>query len=93
MPVDINMSLHQWHWLIKNIIASSNQINIKNLMIANDTEYPLVVVNSMLWEEFYYYPGLRMWFYCSFSFAERKNVGFIRVKLERSWFTAVVADV
>ena len=93
MSVDINMSLHQRHWFVENIIACSDQINVKDLMVAYDTENPFVVVNGVLWEKFYYDSSLRMWFYCSFSFTKRKNVGFVCVKLERSWFTAVVADI
>lgn len=44
MPVDIDVSLHEWHRFGQNIIASTYEINVEHLMIPDDTEYPLVII-------------------------------------------------
>lgn len=48
MPIDIDMSLHEGHGLVKHIITSSNKINIQNLMITDYTEHSFVVICCFL---------------------------------------------
>ena len=54
MPINVNMPLHQRHRLGEDIIASSNEVDIHDLMIAHDAEYTLIVVLGQLGVEFYY---------------------------------------
>ena len=93
MPVDVNMSLEKWHRLVQNIIASTNQVHVENMVVSDYAEDSFVVVGRVLWEELDDNPSLGMWLDRSFSLAEREDVGLVREELERCGLTAVVADV
>ena len=58
VSININMSLHEWHWLGQNIVASTNEVNIENKMVSYNTKDSLIVVLSCLWVEFNYYTSL-----------------------------------
>ena len=51
MSVDINMSLHQRHWLLEHIVAGTHEVNIENLVVPHHAEYSLVVCRCLLREE------------------------------------------
>jgi hypothetical protein len=48
VPINIDMSLHQGHWLVLKVIAGTKQVYIQDLMVSNDTEYSLIVVCGFL---------------------------------------------
>ena len=49
VPVDIDVPLHQRHWLCKHIEASSHEVNVEDLVVSNNTEYSFVVALALLW--------------------------------------------
>lgn len=93
MPVDVNVPLHQWHGLCEHVVAGSNEVNIENLVITNNTEDSFVVISTNLWEEFNNYSCLWSRQNRTFSLGERENVGLIRVKLECGGLVAVIDDI
>jgi hypothetical protein len=48
MSIDVHMSLHQRHWLVKYIVAGTNEVYVKDLVISYYAEHSLVVVVSRL---------------------------------------------
>ena len=63
MPININVSLHQWHGLGQHIVAGTDEVNVEHIVVSHDAEHSLVVVLCCLWVEFYYYSSLRVRFY------------------------------
>jgi hypothetical protein len=49
VSVNVYMSLHERNWLGQDIIASTNQINIEDLVVSHHTEDSLVVIRGCLW--------------------------------------------
>ena len=66
VSININMSLHKWHWLGQDIVASTNKVNVENKMVPYNTKDSLIVVLGCLRVEFYYYTSLRVRFYGAF---------------------------
>ena len=93
VSVDIYMSLHERHWLVEHIEASSYEVNIQYLVIAYHAEDSLVVADGLLGEELNDDAYLTLSFDCSFCLRECKNVGFVRVNLKSGWLVAIVNDV
>jgi hypothetical protein len=87
------MSLEKWHWLVENIIASTNQIHVQNMVVSDNAEDSFVVIGCVLREELDNDASLGMWLDCSLGLAEREDVGLVREELESRGLTAVVADV
>jgi hypothetical protein len=44
VPIDINMSLHEGHWLGENVIASTNEVYIEYKVVPHNAEHSLIVV-------------------------------------------------
>ena len=58
MSKNINMSLHQWHWLGEDVVASTNKVNVEHVVVPHNAEDSLIVVLCCLRVEFYYYSSL-----------------------------------
>lgn len=67
VSVNVDMPLHERHWLSEHIEAGTNEVYIEDLVISYDTEYSLIVVVSSLRVELYDDTSLRMWFNRSLS--------------------------
>jgi hypothetical protein len=48
MAVNIDVALHEGHWLGEDIEAGTHQINVEHLMVAHNAENAFVVVASAL---------------------------------------------
>ena len=93
VSVNINMSLHQRHGFREDIIACTNQVNVKDKVIPHNAKHSLIVVFSGLRVKFYDYSGLRIWFDQSLCLWEWENVSFVVEKLESGWLITVIDNV
>lgn len=62
-------------------------------MISYNTKDSFIVISSVLREELYNNPSLRVRFDCSFCFTKRKDVCFVRKELKGCWFSTIVTYV
>jgi len=90
VSVDINMTLHQRNRFSQNIKAGSNQVNIKDFVIANYAKNSLVEISSFLRAEINYYSSLRVRFDCTYCLTKAKRVARISTNLELGWKITVV---
>lgn len=51
MAVDVDVSLHERHWLREDVEAGTHKVHAEDIVIANNAENALVVVASGLREE------------------------------------------
>ena len=93
MSVYINMSLHEWHRLVQDIVTSTNEINVKNGVISHYTVDTFIVVSSGLRGECNYDSCLRLGIYCAFNLREGKYVFIVCEELKRCWEVAIINDI
>ena len=93
VPIDVNVSLHQWHWLCKHIVAGTNKVNIEHVVVPDNAEYSFVVVCGGSWIKLYYYSGLGVRFYHTFGLGEGEDVCLVRVELKLCWLVAFIDNV
>lgn len=93
VPVDIYMSLHERHWLVQDIVAAANQVDVHDLVIAYYAEDTLVVVLGLLWVELDDDTRLGFWWDGSFNLREREDIGPIGEKLKRRSGITLIDDV
>ena len=90
MSVYVNVALHEWNRLSKDIKTSSNHINIKNFVISNDTEYSFVKVASLFWTKVHNDSCWWVWLHCSNILAEVKSITRISAQLKLCWEVTVI---
>lgn len=82
VSVNINVLLHKWHWLGKNVEARAQQIDKEHLMVLHDAENSLVVVASAPWGEVNHNPRARMRLDGANGLTKREHIALVRLQLE-----------
>lgn len=70
MPEDIDVPLHERHWLREHIISISNQVDVEHLVVPHYAEHSFVVIGSFLREELNDDSGLGLWLDGAFDFGK-----------------------
>jgi hypothetical protein len=93
VSIDIDMSLHEWHRLVQDIIAAADQVDVEHLVVSHYAEDTLVVVLGLLWVELDNYTRLGFRWDGSFNLREREDIGPIGEKLKRRSGITLIDDV
>lgn len=90
---DVDVALHQGHWLGQYVETGSNQVNEEHFVVLDDAEDALVVVAGAFGAEVDDDARGRVWFDSADILREAKHVVCIGVQLELGRHVAVVHDV
>jgi hypothetical protein len=93
VSVDVDMPLHEGHWLGQDIEAGADQVHVQNGVLSDDAEDPLVEVRALARGEGHDDPSGGVGVHCAFHLAETEHILFIGYKLEGGREVGVVNDV
>jgi hypothetical protein len=80
----IDMSLHEWNWLRKNVETCTYQVNVKNFVVAHNTKDALIKITSLLRTEVYHDSSLGVRFDRANCLTKAESVARISVELKLS---------
>lgn len=93
VAIDVDVALHQGNWLVEDVIAGADQIDVQDLVVPHDTVDALIVVGGGLGGEGDDDAGLRLGVDLALNLGEGENVLVVSEELEGSRQVTIVDDV